>query len=596
MGFINKFCIDYFRKFKKSGNKYDCDFKLGSRITVISGVNGVGKSSLLSLIASTTGTKEKRLNGTNFHPEFNEFFKISPKEDFKNYRMLVDFDYKGQTFTKRIGFKDDTESGRGIRPIPRTGVPRGSKVKVEEAGRELKEKLDIGKDQRVPIPTIYLSLSRLYPIGEHGATLKNKYSRINRNSKIIKNKLNKMYFKFYNAVLPGSIDSENNGMVFVTKGVTKKSYLKMHLNNTTNETISVGEDNLSAIISSLIDFYNLKLQNGKNYIGGILCIDEIDASLHASAVIKLFTLLKILSDKNKLNLQIILTSHSLTVLKQILKLQKKHPKDYRLVYFKDRNIPAPANFDDYASLRANLYDKVCFHYPKVKIYTEDDFTANTLEALIMAFNNITAAQNNQTVLPKYELIPMYLGKDQLRRLPSLDNEIFKKAVILLDGDGHLNCELDISKAYKGNNLDLDYLNGLDKKDKKQFNEVSLPGFLPPELFLFNIIKEYANNPLTYNDFWRNLRSYTSDQVQNLFKTNCTQIDTDFFKKFLKGQKHEGSKELGKTQKEIIKFVNTTDILTDYYSQQNNKDELFAFINDFSKKVIKASEIIKSDMI
>ena len=54
--------------------------------------------------------------------------------------------------------------------------------------------------------------------------------------------------------------------------------------------------------------------------------------------------------------------------------------------------------------------------------------------------------------------------------------------------------------------------------------------------------------------------------------------------------------MGKTQKEIIKFVNTTDILTDYYSQQNNKDELFAFINDFSKKVIKASEIIKSDMI
>ncbi len=61
--------IDQFRNIK------NIEFELGRRITVISGVNGIGKSSLLALLASTSGTTDKRLNNLQFQPEFTDLFK-----------------------------------------------------------------------------------------------------------------------------------------------------------------------------------------------------------------------------------------------------------------------------------------------------------------------------------------------------------------------------------------------------------------------------------------------------------------------------------------------------------------------------------------
>ncbi len=60
--------IDQFRNIK------NIEFELGRRITVISGVNGIGKSSLLALLASTSGTTDKRINNLQFQPEFTDLF------------------------------------------------------------------------------------------------------------------------------------------------------------------------------------------------------------------------------------------------------------------------------------------------------------------------------------------------------------------------------------------------------------------------------------------------------------------------------------------------------------------------------------------
>lgn len=53
----------YIEKFRKFTNK---EIKLGKKINVFSGQNGVGKSNLLSLIATTFGTKDRRATGGNF--------------------------------------------------------------------------------------------------------------------------------------------------------------------------------------------------------------------------------------------------------------------------------------------------------------------------------------------------------------------------------------------------------------------------------------------------------------------------------------------------------------------------------------------------
>ncbi|WP_370854705.1 AAA family ATPase [Megasphaera sp.] len=55
----------------------------------------------------------------------------------------------------------------------------------------------------------------------------------------------------------------------------------------------------------------------EDYSSGILCIDEIDVSLHPDAQQRLIDLLDKLS--SELNLQIIISSHSLVIIKEILK-------------------------------------------------------------------------------------------------------------------------------------------------------------------------------------------------------------------------------------------------------------------------------------
>ena len=56
--------VENFRSF------HDVKFGVGRKITVISGQNGVGKSSLVSLIASGSGLNRKATLWKNFQPEF----------------------------------------------------------------------------------------------------------------------------------------------------------------------------------------------------------------------------------------------------------------------------------------------------------------------------------------------------------------------------------------------------------------------------------------------------------------------------------------------------------------------------------------------
>ena len=155
--------IENFRNFK------NIKFNLGKQITLISGQNGVGKSNLLSLIASSSGMNKKSALGSNFQPDFNDFFSIDQSESFSEYSIYVDFndDTNKQVLRKKLTFKDDTSRNRGIRIIPRTSkfLPDDTRT-VREVEKEAKDKFGVGGAARVPVPTIYLSISRLYPLGE----------------------------------------------------------------------------------------------------------------------------------------------------------------------------------------------------------------------------------------------------------------------------------------------------------------------------------------------------------------------------------------------------------------------------------------------
>ena len=261
--------VESFRNFK------DVSFDLGKKFTVISGQNGVGKSNLLSLIASGSGVNKKSALGSNFQPEFYDFFNVDKKENFEDYKLYLEYvDEDGTTaLTKRLSFKDDTNTGRGIRVIPRTSNVGLEGCTLRQAENIAKTKYNVGGAARVRIPTIYLSLSRLYPLGECKETV--KVTTLKKKNTFYQKNADEKYREWYNCVVPNAIKSQAT-LSMVEKNTCSRASLHMDMVNTPILSQSVGQDNIGNIISALLDIYLLSLET--DYVGAILCIDEIDVS------------------------------------------------------------------------------------------------------------------------------------------------------------------------------------------------------------------------------------------------------------------------------------------------------------------------------
>ncbi len=582
------FYVNNFRKFT------NIEMHIGKKITVISGINGIGKSSLLSLISSSTGTSDKRISGTNFQPEFSDYFQVDEKENYDKYKLFVEFDsqvYHNESsyfLTKRLGFRNDTRTGRGIRVLPRNSKPlqeiihkeeaidKESNITIKEANKEASKQLNITDSKRIPLPTIYLSLSRLYPLGETRLEI----SELNNRTNFIQREYYKQYATMYNDVFPNSIDINNTQASILTKQVTGKKRININPNNSSPTTQSVGQDNLGSIIGAITDFYALKDQLGSDYKGGVLCIDELDASLHPSALLSLFNLLNEETAEDKLNLQVLITTHSLTILNRIILLEKKSPEDYSLIYFKDPDLPRLSEIKSYTALKADMFDDYSFISPKINVYFEDETTERVFELV----NKVLL--NEEIIKPKLlnnlNYINIQLGKMQLEKLPSLDT-YFRSTLIILDGDAKLK-----SKPCNNDAMKTDIRSYEKSHTAKQItfrNIVSLPTFFAPEIFLYNLIKEFVTHHEHYRHFWNSLESieelsnYTVSRATKLFMIN----DNTEFDKI-----HDNKDWLNKA----IDFVDKSNMLK-HYLTNNKTDILSSYSDNLSKAINHLNEHNKS---
>lgn len=204
-------------------NFHNIHFELGSRITLISGQNGSGKSNLLSLIASASGMQKKSELGSNFQPDFNDFFVIDYSENFKSYNLYIDFsDATGmKVVRKKLTFKDDTKSHRGIRIIPRTAkLLKSDSRTLREVETDARNSYGVGGAARVPIPSIYLSLSRLYPLGEKRDNI--KIRKLSLRSFLYKDDVNKKFAEWYNFVIPNTIIDDASHLYIIEKSKISK--------------------------------------------------------------------------------------------------------------------------------------------------------------------------------------------------------------------------------------------------------------------------------------------------------------------------------------------------------------------------------------
>lgn len=590
---LAKMEIEYFRSF------HDVQFDVGRKITAISGQNGVGKSNIASLIASGSGLSKKGELGSNFQPEFSDFFNVESTENFTEYKLFLTYKEDGRegTVLKRLSFKDDTATNRGIRIIPRTSNRDMTGVGSKEAERMAKDTFGVGGAARVPIPTIYLSISRLYPLGERRETVTIK--EIKKTNRLYQNEADAKFREWYNAVIPGSIKRDAS-LSIIEKKTSSRSSLHMDMERTPTLSQSVGQDNIGNIISALVDIYLLSKQ--EDYAGAILCIDEVEVSLHPDTQLHLLSLLDKLADE--LDIQFVVSTHSLTILKELIKKQSRNPEDYSVVYLKNPSAPMITKHNTYEMLKADLLGRTTFDFPKTKIYFEDEVGQHVFHMLVSSLryqcialksgnglrgiDEVTISGKLQAelkrlerfsgILPDLQEIVMHLGCETLLTMSVQDQMYFQRVLFLLDGDARYKDPAQ--KPRIRDYLDKKY-DSTGKNDRSHpVNICFLPEHFAPESYLYGIIYQLVNHENDHSVFWRTLDDseetalYTATKIRNIFSGLPTEFDNDDLKTIFKPYQPDAENS------EIWQFIDKSHMLDYYYSDYRNVGELVKFFADF----------------
>ena len=347
---------------------------------------------------------------------------------------------------------------------------------------------------------------------------------------------------------------------------------------------------------ALVEFYILKLTSG--YKSGLLCVDEIDVSLHPDAQIRVIQLLDRVSAE--LDLQIVISSHSLTIIDEISRKRKSNEEDYELVYLKDPNAPYVSKRNDYESIKLDLFSKIYrTAKPKIKVYFEDNIGLEIFNLLKDTFSEIISLCNSgdveiptdmlEKLNPDFNIIdpiPAYIGCDNAISLLKADN-YFKDVCFVLDGDAQIKKDTKLKKDYSRKTktynefLEVNVIDGRYSKKEMYPNVIYLPSYFPPEFYLFRIIYKYVKEARDLYLFWRNLEdiasdNYTSSLVNEKlriseFKSSDDNLNIDF----LKG---------ADVKQFLLDFCKDSRILVDYYSRPEYIDELISFVELYNESI------------
>lgn len=396
----------------------DMELEMAKRLTVIAGHNGIGKSTILGLIANGSELKSqygKTLLGKPFQAQLHELFYLDEVKDYVSKRgdkPMFELEYE----------KEDSENLIKTCKVSKHTEKKKTRLKVVPRGTQ--DGWDVGESAKVSIPTIFLSMSRMLPLGETSDLLKEGHVKLNDNDvSYIHEK-----FKF---IISSQVKDSDNTIRHELKSTTKRSILPEFEHSA--KSISLGQDSLSSIITAIASFNRLKREY-QDYKGGLLLIDEIDAGFHPRAQIKLIQLLK--KEAKRLNLQIIMTTHSLTIIKEVLKLtDDKAKNEYKVdavIYLSDVYSPKLLTDVSYERIKMDMLGKLPTLHderPILKFYFEDSEAAWFCKEIL----KIEKFDIDSYCHYKPLFIGAKLGSDNLRSLYNED-EYFKTVVIVLDND------------------------------------------------------------------------------------------------------------------------------------------------------------------
>src|SRR5699024_11001713 len=140
------------------------------------------------------------------------------------------------------------------------------------------------KAAKVELPTIYLGMSRISPIGEFDKSAIS-YKKTQKTAATLQ-----YINSFFNDVIPYQQTEDPNLYSHTFIKSNKQSLVPEFTHSSL--AISLGQDSLSSIATAFASFKSLKDQIADAYRGGILVIDEIEAGLHHKAQLKRMNVIK----------------------------------------------------------------------------------------------------------------------------------------------------------------------------------------------------------------------------------------------------------------------------------------------------------------
>ncbi|MDI9333345.1 MAG: AAA family ATPase [Cytophagales bacterium] len=439
------------KKFRALSN---VEVEFGESITVICGKNGTSKSSILGLAAQIFSFEKDYFKDQDltYRTITEGQFKSLPKEHF---RMSSKFDTPGSMDVKVELFDgySDTDAtaelglskrGKGARPVVR-------KNSTALAGEN--------ESRNFTHPVIHLSLKRLYPITERSYSTR-LFAYLEKH---------KSDFIGLTNELLNRVSSSATG----TAGTISSAVA--YGDNYDQDSVSAGEDNAGQIMLALMSFRKLQAEYA-DYKGGLLLIDEADAGLFPAAQLKLIDIFK--RECPKLKLQVVMTSHSPTLIEYVHKQSQQFRRRFKTIYLSDTDGRLEVKHDvSWFQIDNDIHTKsikpalsLSIDLPTINVYFEDNEASDLFKVLF-----------NRHPAKKYlKLLEVSLGcKSYIDLAKRKIDEFSLTSIICLDGD-------------------------VDSKDIKNLPSiVTLPGALPPDQLIF----EYLYNLPASDAIWKNSISF-----------------------------------------------------------------------------------------
>lgn len=464
--------------------------EFSDRITLISGHNGIGKSTILGLVANSSGlthhiTAPKSYFDKFFQADLSEIIFIDYEREFLSAqeakalpRPIVTYEINNkEVFKKRCGLTDRSTAERA-RIVPRNVYP-SSKRFISEDGL-----LEIGEASKAPLPTLYLGMTRLLPLGEaeDGAGYNEVLESMSSEDRLL-------IADFINEVIVGVGASQTTVTSNRIKGTRKFSSHPEYPYDA--KCVSLGQDSLGSIAGAIASFQMLA-REWPEYSGGLLIIDELDAGFHPHAIKRLID--RISKDAERLNLQIVATTHSTKLIEAVYSKTDTRAGKNSVAYLADSRSPhtlsSPSLRDilDEMDLVPPQMEPAAAR-PKLRIYVEDKEAEEIFHILVPAsMKRKLGAENGISI----QVIAMGVGCDSLANLTSIDPH-FKQSIFALDADSEIK-----------------------QRHQQHGNIVKLAGEpgKSPERTLFSFIKSLVETPERHASTWRSLRAnrISTDQI------------------------------------------------------------------------------------